>query len=54
MAWGDWLARWRLDNGPPLLKWPKQAMADYGGWFLFALFAAILVWEVREADAGYT
>ena len=28
-----------------LLKWPRQAADTWGGWFLFGLFALILLWE---------
>lgn len=28
-----------------LKKWPRQTAEKYGGWFLFALFALILLWE---------
>ncbi|ELS00453.1 transcriptional regulators containing an AAA-type ATPase domain and a DNA-binding domain [Xenococcus sp. PCC 7305] len=28
-----------------LKKWPRQTADKYGGWFLFALFALILLWE---------
>jgi transcriptional regulator with AAA-type ATPase domain/NAD-dependent dihydropyrimidine dehydrogenase PreA subunit len=28
-----------------LKKWPRQAAETYGGWFLFGLFALILLWE---------
>lgn len=28
-----------------LKRWPRQAAERWGGWFLFALFALILIWE---------
>ncbi len=28
-----------------LKKWPRQAADNWGGWFLFALFTLILLWE---------
>jgi transcriptional regulator with AAA-type ATPase domain/NAD-dependent dihydropyrimidine dehydrogenase PreA subunit len=28
-----------------LLPWPRQAAEKWGGWFLFALFSLILLWE---------
>lgn len=28
-----------------LAKWPKQTAEKYGGWFLYGLFALILLWE---------
>ncbi|UAJ73356.1 sigma 54-interacting transcriptional regulator [Synechocystis sp. PCC 7339] len=28
-----------------LKKWPRQTAENWGGWFLFALFALILLWE---------
>jgi transcriptional regulator with AAA-type ATPase domain/NAD-dependent dihydropyrimidine dehydrogenase PreA subunit len=28
-----------------LKKWPRQTADKWGGWFLFALFALILIWE---------
>ena len=52
MATADLLARWRLTHGPTPLKWPQQQMKDYGGWFLYALFVAIFVWEVRVRAGG--
>ena len=35
----------RKATGATLLKWPREAMDQWGAWFLFALFAVILVWE---------
>ncbi|PHV61062.1 sigma 54-interacting transcriptional regulator [Cyanobacterium aponinum] len=29
----------------PLKKWPRQTAEKWGGWFLFTLFALILLWE---------
>ncbi len=31
--------------GRTLKKWPRQSAEKYGGWFLFGLFALILLWE---------
>jgi transcriptional regulator with AAA-type ATPase domain/NAD-dependent dihydropyrimidine dehydrogenase PreA subunit len=28
-----------------LKRWPREAAEDWGGWFLFGLFALILLWE---------
>jgi hypothetical protein len=36
--------RWRESRGAKLMKWPREAMEEWGGWFLFGLFAAILIW----------
>lgn len=45
MIYGEVVQRWRLAQGALLMKWPTEMMDMWGGWFLFALFAAILVWE---------
>ncbi len=29
----------------PLRRWPRQSAEQWGGWFLFGLFALILLWE---------
>lgn len=38
-----------------LKRWPRQAADRWGGWFLFALFALILIWEEvwHLEDAAY-
>lgn len=45
MIWGEVVQRWRVSTGAVLLKWPTDLLTKYGYWFLFWLFAAILVWE---------
>ena len=45
MIYGEIVQAWRKSRGAKLLKWPREAMDQWGPWFLFALFAAILVWE---------
>ena len=45
MAYGELVQRWRLATGARLRRWPSDALDRYGAWFLYALFAAILVWE---------
>ncbi|MEW5308688.1 MAG: hypothetical protein WDW38_000627 [Sanguina aurantia] len=45
MIYGELVQRWRLSKGAKLMKWPREAADLYGPWFLFGLFAAILVWE---------
>eukprot|EP00929_Paragymnodinium_shiwhaense_P014816 TRINITY_DN122787_c0_g1_i1.p1 TRINITY_DN122787_c0_g1~~TRINITY_DN122787_c0_g1_i1.p1 ORF type:complete len:876 (+),score=134.77 TRINITY_DN122787_c0_g1_i1:57-2630(+) len=45
MIYGEVVQRWRLAQGAVLGKWPTEVMEKYGGWFLFWLFAGILVWE---------
>ncbi|GAB4815576.1 hypothetical protein N2152v2_002622 [Parachlorella kessleri] len=45
MIYGELVQRWRLATGAKLMKWPKEVMEDYGPWFLFSLFYAILIWE---------
>lgn len=44
MIYGELVQRWRISQGVVLRKWPKN-MDAWGPWFLFGLFAAILVWE---------
>uniref|UniRef100_A0A7S3UCU1 Cyclic nucleotide-binding domain-containing protein n=1 Tax=Picocystis salinarum TaxID=88271 RepID=A0A7S3UCU1_9CHLO len=44
MIYGELVQRWRLSKGAVLRKWPKN-MDAWGPWFLFWMFAAILVWE---------
>jgi hypothetical protein len=43
MVYGEVVQRWRSASGVVLRKWPKEELERWGGWFLFALFAAILV-----------
>lgn len=38
------LSQWLFPNRE-LKRWPRQAAEQYGGWFLFGLFALILLWE---------
>jgi polyferredoxin len=45
MIYGEIVQSMRKACGAPLMKWPKETMDKYGAWFLFGLFAAILVWE---------
>jgi hypothetical protein len=45
MIYGVLVQRWRRATGATLLKWPREAMEEWGPWFLFWLFAGILVWE---------
>lgn len=45
MIFGELTQRWQLSRGVVLRKWPHAQVDAWGGWFLFALFAAILVWE---------
>ncbi|KAK9803256.1 hypothetical protein WJX72_000197 [[Myrmecia] bisecta] len=45
MIYGEVVQRWRLSQGAKLLKWPNTLSEKWGPWFLFGLFAAILVWE---------
>eukprot|EP00883_Tetradesmus_obliquus_P009178 jgi/Sobl393_1/19957/SZX72903.1 len=45
MVYGEVMQRWRTASGVVLRKWPKEELERWGGWFLFGLFAAILVWE---------
>ncbi|KAK9840711.1 hypothetical protein WJX84_002965 [Apatococcus fuscideae] len=45
MIYGEVVQRWRLAQGAVLKKWPRQLSQQWGPWFLFALFLAILVWE---------
>lgn len=52
MLYGELAQRLRLATGGKLRKWPTKAMERWGGWFLFSLFAAILVWEEASADFG--
>ncbi len=34
-----------LQRGGKLRSWPNDTLSKYGGWFLFVLFALILLWE---------
>jgi hypothetical protein len=43
MVYGEVMQRWRMASGVALRKWPKEELERWGGWFLFGLFAAILV-----------
>lgn len=45
MIYGEVVQRWRLAQGAVLAKWPRESIEGWGPWFLFALFAVILVWE---------
>ncbi|CAL8472261.1 g11803 [Coccomyxa elongata] len=45
MIYGEIVQRWRLAQGAVLRKWPHKSVGDWGPWFLWALFMAILVWE---------
>jgi len=45
MIYGEIVQSIRKATGGKLRKWPKEAMDKYGAWFLFGLFAVILVWE---------
>lgn len=42
---GELVQQWRRATGAHLLKWPRETVEAFGPWFLFSLFAAILVWE---------
>ncbi len=47
MIYGEITQKIRLKLLPhiPLQKWPRQTAEKWGGWFLFALFTLILLWE---------
>eukprot|EP00878_Enallax_costatus_P004842 GHUV01005096.1.p1 GENE.GHUV01005096.1~~GHUV01005096.1.p1 ORF type:complete len:906 (+),score=289.25 GHUV01005096.1:167-2884(+) len=45
MIYGEVMQRWRMASGVVLRRWPREELERWGGWFLFALFAGILVWE---------
>ncbi|GAQ91111.1 hypothetical protein KFL_007280100 [Klebsormidium nitens] len=45
MIYGELVQRWRLSRGAQLLKWPRETAEAWGPWFLFAMFAGILLWE---------
>ncbi len=45
MIYGEIVQAIRKKTGAKLMKWPKETMDKYGAWFLFWLFAVILVWE---------
>ncbi|CAE8657187.1 unnamed protein product [Polarella glacialis] len=45
MIYGEVVQRWRLAQGAVLGKWPTADLDRYGGWFMFWLFVAILLWE---------
>ncbi|CAK9073900.1 unnamed protein product [Durusdinium trenchii] len=44
MIFGEVVQRARVAGGAQLRKWPQE-VERYGGWFLYALFLAILMWE---------
>ncbi|MGG6238642.1 cyclic nucleotide-binding domain-containing protein [Nodosilinea sp. AN01ver1] len=46
MIYGE-VTQWIAEKLFPgrLKRWPRQAADRWGGWFLFALFALILIWE---------
>jgi polyferredoxin len=45
MIYGDWAQKIATAAGHVPGPWPREAAERYGGWFLYALFAAILMWE---------
>lgn len=45
MIYGELVQQWRLATGGVLRKWPREFMDKWGAWFLFGMFAAILIWE---------
>ncbi|KAL3157783.1 hypothetical protein ABBQ32_012207 [Trebouxia sp. C0010 RCD-2024] len=45
MIYGEVVQKWRLAKGATLRKWPHAQVEQWGGWFLLALFGAILTWE---------
>jgi transcriptional regulator with AAA-type ATPase domain len=46
MIYGEALQTLSLKLWPrPLKRWPREAAERWGGWFLFGLFALILLWE---------
>eukprot|EP00882_Tetradesmus_deserticola_P032651 GHRQ01037168.1.p1 GENE.GHRQ01037168.1~~GHRQ01037168.1.p1 ORF type:complete len:140 (-),score=33.78 GHRQ01037168.1:10-429(-) len=57
MVYGEVMQRWRLAQGAALRRWPKEELERWGGWFLFGLFALILVGQQRAVvcmSAGKT
>jgi transcriptional regulator with AAA-type ATPase domain/NAD-dependent dihydropyrimidine dehydrogenase PreA subunit len=46
MIYGEITQKLSLSLFPrQLQKWPRQSAEKWGGWFLFSLFAGILIWE---------
>jgi hypothetical protein len=45
MIMGELAQKGAAAAGWPLRRWPRAALDAWGAWFLFALFAGILVWE---------
>ncbi|GAB5355656.1 hypothetical protein AAMO2058_000224200 [Amorphochlora amoebiformis] len=45
MIYGEVMQRFRVARGAVLAKWPVKAMEMWGGWALFSMFFAILLWE---------
>lgn len=45
MIYGELVQKLRVATGATMMKWPKETMEKYGAWFLFWMFASILVWE---------
>jgi polyferredoxin len=45
MIYGEIVQRWQTSRGVKLMKWPRDILDRWGAWFLFGLFALILVWE---------
>ncbi|WP_041244963.1 sigma 54-interacting transcriptional regulator [Gloeobacter kilaueensis] len=46
MIWGEIVQKLRVALIPvPLRRWPRQQAERWGGWFLFALFGLIFLWE---------
>eukprot|EP00913_Durusdinium_trenchii_P028779 g26988.t1 len=53
MIFGEVVQRARVAGGAQLRKWPQE-VERYGGWFLYALFLAILMWEELWAKMAVT
>ena len=45
MIYGELVQAWRKSSGAKLMKWPRETMDKWGAWFLYGMFAVILVWE---------
>jgi polyferredoxin len=45
MIYGEWAQKIAVAAGHVPGPWPREAAERYGGWFLYGLFAAILLWE---------
>ena len=43
--WGSYPKTLTNFISPPAQKWPRDVAEKWGGWFLFAMFALILLWE---------